>query len=119
VTTTETKTPEIPQPTFPHHAYGVDLDWLGDEGGMVARGHIPELRFVAACNHLARTEARLVNIWDDRTAVLEETLVMVGQRWALPIDPSNLGTEWAIDLASQVTGQTPGAIPVTTLLPLP
>jgi hypothetical protein len=118
VTTTETEAPEIPQPTFPHHAYGVDLTWIGEDGGMAARGHIPDLRFVAACNHLARTEAGQRNVWgDDRITALEDVLAEVSRGWALPIDPEDSHFEWAIRYDSQITEQTPGAIPVTTLIP--
>lgn len=118
MTTTETEAPEIPEPTFPHHAYGVDLTWFGDEGGMIARGHVPDLRFVAACNHLARTEAGLSNIWDDRAVMLKDALAEVRREWAVPIDPGGFGSdwEWAIRYGG-VTEQTPGAFPITTLCP--
>lgn len=109
-------TTEIPQPSFPHHAYGVGTSWFGDDGGVIAQGHIPDLRFVATCNHLARTEAGLVNIWDDRTVSLDDTLPSVRRCWAVPIDPANLSSDydWAV---SYVTEQTPGAIAVTVLTP--
>ena len=117
MTTTETEAPEIPQPTFPHHAYGVNVTWLGDEGGMIARGHIPERRFIAACNHLARVECGLTNIWDEHTATLDEALAMVARDWAVPTAPADFGGdfEWAVSLAADE--HTPGAIAVTTLLP--
>lgn len=98
--TTETEAPEIPQPTFTHRAYGVDVEWFGDEGGMIARGHVPDLRFIAACNHLARTEARLANIWDDRSVTLDDVMVEVGRCWGtahqsgrVPVPQQRLGSQ--------------------------
>lgn len=107
---------KIPQPSFPHFAYGVGTSWFDDEGGVIAQGHIPDLRFVAACNHLARTETGLVNIWDDRRATLDETLSSIRRCWAIPIDPADLSSdyEWAVRYATE---QTPGAIAVTVLTP--
>lgn len=115
---TETTT-EIPQPTFTHHAYGVDVEWFGDEGGMIARGHVPDLRFVAACNHLARTQAHLTNIWDDPAVSLDDVLVRVVRHWGLPIDPGGPSPdfEWALNYGRDITEQTPGAIAITTLMP--
>ena len=84
---------------------------------MAARGHIPDLRFVAACNHLARVECGLTNIWDDRTATLDDVLSEAVRGWALPIAPMDPHFEWAIDISSRITEQTPGAFPVTTLMP--
>jgi hypothetical protein len=114
-----TTTAEIPQPDFPHRAYGVDLTWFGDEGGMAARGHVPDLRFIAACNHLARTEGHLANIWDCPTT-LDEALAEVGRIWALPIDPTECrddGCTWAVRYNQSITEATPGAIPITVLAP--
>jgi hypothetical protein len=108
----------IPAPDFPHRAYGTHVDWLGDEGGMIAKGHVPDFRFVAACNHLARTDAGLCNMWDDRSVTLEDVLALVTRCWAVPIDPARFsGFEWAVDLASTITAETPGAIPVTVVIP--
>lgn len=108
---------DFPAPEFPHHAYGLDLTWLGDEGGMAARGHVPDLRFIAGCNHLARTEAKLMNIWHDPCATLDDTLSAVIRVWAVPADPGRYyADEWAITWHN-VTEQTPGAIPITVLWP--
>lgn len=112
----ETTTTEIPQPDFPHHAYGVDLSWLGEDGGMVARGHIPDLRFIAACNHMARTEAGLCNVCDDKSLSLEDARDAIMRRWACPVPPKDPGNDWEITWRD-VTAQTPGAIPVTVLWP--
>lgn len=106
----------VPQPAFSHRAYGVELDWLGDDGNIVARGHVPDLRFIAAANHLARTDAGLANLYDDFSITLDEALTDIRCTWALPADPARYGTDWAIRHDSQVTEQTPGAFPVTVLM---
>jgi hypothetical protein len=105
---------EIPAPTFPHRAYGVGVTWFGEDGGMAAHGHIPDLRFVAACNHLARKEAGLRNIWDDSCAELDDVLPAVTRIWAVPVPPSGRGFEWEVTWHG-ITEQTPGAIPLTVL----
>ena len=106
---------KILQPTFTHHAYGVDVEWFGDEGGMVARGHVPDFRFIAACNHMARTQTQLLNIWDDPSTTLDYVLARIGRRWGLPIDPAD--SDWALRYDQNVTEQTPGAIAITVLRP--
>jgi hypothetical protein len=102
----------ITQPTFPHRAYGVDLTWYGEEGGMAARGHVPDLRFAAACNHLARTEASLVNVFDDPKASLDDFLCHVRREWAVPVEPEG-DDEWRVRTWG-ITERTPGAIRITT-----
>lgn len=117
MTTTEHEQ-QFPQPTFGHHAYSVDVTWFGDEGGYIARGHIPELRFIAACNHLARKELGLHNMVDESHPELEDLLTGVSHIWAVPSDPAEFGGEfeWAIQYGG-ITGDTPGAMPVTVWEP--
>src|SRR5579875_2878491 len=107
----------FPAPVFSHHAYGVDVTWLGENGGMAARGHVPDLRFIAACNHLARTEAGLLNIFD-RSVRLGDAIAQINRIWAVPIDPAGSGSDWAIRWGD-VTGHTPGAFPLTVITPRP
>ena len=112
---TTTATP--PSPTFTHSAYGVSITWFGEDGGMASPGHVPDLRFVAACNNLARKDACLLNLWDDSTATLDETLSMVRRVWAVPAASTEYGYgSWAVTWRD-VTEQTPGAIPLTLLWP--
>lgn len=106
----------FPPPSFTHRAYGVDLDWFGADGGMIARGHVPDLRFAAACNYLARTEAGLVNVMDEPGASLDAFLAEVTRVWAVPSGPVD-GCDWALYYGREITGKTPGAIPVTVMLP--
>jgi hypothetical protein len=104
---------ETPRPTFDHRAYGVEVDWFGEDGGMCARGHIPDLRFIAACNHLARAVG-WKNVCDDSGASLDDALSVVTRVWATPIDPP-AGSEWGINYGSGNTADTPGAFPMTLL----
>ena len=106
---------EIPKPIFTHRAYGVDVEWFGEDGGMCARGHVPDLRFVAACNHLARMVGWR-NVFDCFSATLDEVLVIVTRVWATPIAPDS-GSEWAVYYGRDNTADTPGAIPMTILMP--
>ena len=104
---------EIKQPTFTHHAYGVDVEWFGDEGGMAAHGHIPDLRFLAAANHLARSIG-LRNVWDDPCILLDDVRAAIERLWVVPIAPYDPDCEWMVTW-KDVTEQTPGAIPLTVL----
>lgn len=109
--------PQIPQPTFTHRAYGVDVEWFGGEGGMAARGHVPELRFIAACNHLART-GQMRNVFDEPAVTLDEALARVTRCWAVPVSPMESDDEdheWFVDFGRDITEQTPGAIAITVL----
>lgn len=107
------ETTGIPQPTFTHHAYGVDVDWFGGEGGYAARGHVPELRFVAACNHLARSVG-MRNLFDEPGVPLDDVLPLIVRRWVVPANPAerNPDFEWHVDFGTE---QTPGAIAITVL----
>jgi hypothetical protein len=117
MTTTETTAAPPPLPTFSRTPYGVDVTWFGEDGGMVSPGHVPDMRFIAACNHLARKDAGLRNIWDDPSARLDETLALVLRLWAVSVGPERFGYgEWAVT-THDVTGQTPGAFPLTVLWP--
>lgn len=106
-TTTETRTP--PPPTFPYKAHGVSLTWIGDEGAMMAEGHVPLVRFIAACNHMARNDAKLPNMLDYPEATLEDALEGAKHCRVVPVDDP--GTDWCVKY--NATAETPGAIPVT------
>ena len=103
-----------PLPKFHHHAYGVDLDYIGEDGEIVAHGHVPLMRFVAAANHMARRVAGLSNLWDDRTLRLADTASSVFYRWAVNRDGHD-EYEWFIDCGDDITAETPGAFPITYL----
>ena len=110
--TENTTTMKPAPPTFPYRAYGVSLTWIGDEGGIMAEGHISFRRFAAAANHMARRAGEVCNLADDRNIAFEDVLGDITHRWALPI-PADHDDEWRVDLGSRVTADTPGAIPVT------
>jgi hypothetical protein len=94
-------------------AYGVNLTLI-DEEGMMAEGHVPFRRFVAACNRMARTELQCRNLLDYSEATLGEALEGVRHGWALPAeDPDGSEYDWYVRYDSQVTADTPGALPVT------
>lgn len=111
-------TTEFPLPTFSHMAYGIQVEWFGEDGGMVAWGHVPDLRFIAACNSLARKVAGIRNIWDDPAATVEDVLGDTTRVWAVPADPRKYGDPdcWAVTYGG-ITEDTPGAFPLTVLLP--
>ena len=107
-----------PPPDFADRFYGVAVAWIGDDGGVVAHGHIGDRRFLAACNKLARRQG-MCNLWDDRAATIEDPLDFVIRVWAVaenpdedPGDPAGWAISW-----DGVTEQTPGAFPVTILWP--
>jgi len=101
-------------PTFPHKVYGVNLTFIGDEGAIMAEGHVPLVRFVAACNNMTRNESGCRNLLDDSGATLSDALEGVRQCWALPaVDPDGDKCDWHVRHDSAVTAETPGAIPVT------
>jgi hypothetical protein len=113
--TTAAETPaQFPQPEYAFRAYGVELDWIGEDGGMVARGHVSDLRFIAACNRVSRKDAGLTNLWDDRGATYAEARRDVKRLWAIAADPEPSGSDWAVIWAN-VTEDTPGAFPITVL----
>ena len=103
-------------PAFGHHAYGVDLTWVGEDGEIVAHGHVPPLRFIAAANHLARTEWGLTNIRDNEHVLLSRVLADVRHGWA--VDDREMATaegcDWWVRWGD-ATEATPGAFPITWL----
>jgi hypothetical protein len=124
-------------PVFDQTAYGVQVSWVGDENETIAHGHINPLRFLAACNKLAR-DAGLANIADDKQARVEDLVERIWHRWAVrapkckcpgrkPTEMCRLGHDidpdpeqwylwcgmWAPP-GMVVTENTPGAFPVTT-----
>ena len=109
-------TSEYPPPMFTYGAYGVEVDGFGEDGGYVARGHVPDLRFVAACNHMARTILGLRNVFDDPLLTLDDVLPAVSRVWAVSTDPVPDGYDWAVRYGG-ITEDTPGAFPITVLDP--
>jgi hypothetical protein len=110
---TETKAPQQPPPlpTFPHRIYGVNLTLVGDEGAMMADGHVPLIRFVAACNNMARNEFGCRNLLDYSEATLAEALEGTRHTWVLPAGNPDGDCDWYVKYNAAV--ETPGAIPVT------
>lgn len=107
----------VPEPTFHHRAYGVEVTSFGEEGGYAARGHVSEMRFLAACNHLGRSMG-LGNAAGDKSATADEWLVYAAHVWALPEEPPWPDEhEWYVRYDSTVTADIPGAIAMTVWEP--
>jgi hypothetical protein len=101
----------VPEPCFPFRAYGVHLSIFGEDGGVAAEGHVSLLRFVAACNRMAR-ENGLISLADVYGVSVEEVLESIQYVWAVPEQPQSPDREWQVRWAG-VTKATPGAIPLT------
>jgi hypothetical protein len=102
----DTGDPRTGPPVFSHRVHGVSLDWLGHEGSVVARGHIPLMRFAAACDSLARRDNRA-----SPTADWMAFTADVRHGWAVHAwgsTPEDWRLHW-----SDVDASTPGAFPVT------
>lgn len=102
-------------PVFGHRAYGLDLDYIGEDGeGILAHGHVDPRRFIAGANHMARKVCGLRNVYDDRSILAADVLGEVRHRWAVN-DQERAdadGYEWWLSFA---VPETPGAFPVTHL----
>jgi hypothetical protein len=104
----------VAQPTFPYRAYGLALTPLGDEGTIIAEGHVPARRFIAACNHLACKEMGLGSLIEGMEfESLEDVYGEITYCWVLPVENPYPDWEWYVRYDSQVTAETPGAIAVT------
>ena len=102
----DTGEPDTSLPVFGHLAHHVLLDWLGYEGSVVAHGHVPLMRFAAACDSLARRDGCPLPTanW---TAFIED----VHHGYAVHAFGST-AEDWRLHW-SDVTADTPGAFPVT------
>jgi hypothetical protein len=98
--------PRTGLPVFRHHFHGMDLDWLGHEGSVIAHGHVPFLRFAAACDLLAWSEGRASPTFD-WMAFIEDVRHGYAVH-AFASTPQNWRIHW-----SDVDAGTPGAFPVT------
>ena len=104
----------VTQPEFDHRAYGLALTPLGDEGVIIAEGHVPARRFIAACNHMARTAMSLTGLIDGiEFESMGDIYGEVAHRWVLPIPNPHGEPEWYVRYDSRVTADTPGAVAVT------
>jgi hypothetical protein len=117
-------------------AYGVEVDWIGEDGGMVAYGHVEPRRFLAAANRWARESSggglREASTFNETYA---DALSGVRHAWAVRLpkcdcpadelgewgcrrdgdhDPEPYPEMWALRIDG-VTADTPGAFPITLL----
>lgn len=85
-----TSTEQTTTPTFAeqlaagadHEFYGVKVMWIGEDGDVLVVGHPGERRALAAANKLARVDAGLVNLYDDKGAEVDWS--QVRELWAAP-----------------------------------
>jgi ADP-ribose pyrophosphatase len=121
-------------------AYGVEVDWIGEDGGMVAYGHVEPRRFLAAANRWARESSggglREASMFNETYA---DALSGVRHAWAVRLpkcdcafgerrgergewgcrrpgdhDPEPYPEMWALRIDG-VTADTPDAFPITLL----
>jgi hypothetical protein len=102
----DTGDPDMKPPVFRYREHGVALDWLGHEGSIVAHGHVPHMRFAAACDALARHAGR-VSPTADWMAFFGDVRHQYAVH-AFASDPVNWRLHWG-----DVDASTPGAFPVT------
>lgn len=121
-------------PRFAYTAYGVQLDWFGEDGHMIAAGHVPPLRFIAACNRVCRTtcDRALADAipWTvtDWTRRIHHTWVVRLPKCGCPRTVLAVGPGagecpdhdtdpdpdvWWLRRGAGITAATPGALPVT------
>lgn len=102
-------------PVFEHEAYGIRAAALEDislSDGIVASGHIDPRRFVAACSKVARDEW---SCWLSDVTRPGTVYAAVRHVWAVYTDDST-AEDWRLAWDG-VTAETPGAFPVTVLVP--
>jgi hypothetical protein len=108
MTTTTTEAPTLP-PEHGHTAYGVTVYPLGEDGDLiVAFGHQDKQRFLAACNHYARTECGWADLLDGWGSA--RNLDIAHTYGLFDAEPDDPDAEWALNLCD---ADAPGAIRVT------
>jgi hypothetical protein len=104
----------IPNPPGGHTAYGITLHNLTDEDGIidtvVAFGHQDKRQFVAACNHLARTDWGVKNLANERGFPWAEAEARVRHEYA---DYRPEGNNRWRDWYARIGPNGPGRVPVT------
>lgn len=68
--------------TTAHEFYGVKVMWVGEDGEVLVLGHPGLRRAIAAANKLARKDAQLLNLADDRGVFLDD--VAARPLWVIP-----------------------------------
>lgn len=111
----------VPQPVFPHRAYGVEIAPMGEGGedGWAAPGHVTSRRFTAAANHYARTVDGIPNAADGDGTTAEEFARSIKHVWAVPVDPDGAldgEAAWSV-VWDGVREDDEGAIPMTVWEP--
>lgn len=110
----------IADPEMEGTYFGIPVAYYGEDSRMIALGHHPERKALAAFNRHARTFIRFPNVADDRSAEAAYWENAIEHLWATftapdPADPTEYPKGfWYVQFAD--AGQ-PGALPVTVLDP--
>lgn len=97
--------------------YGIPVSLIGEDGALVALGHHPRRRVIAAFNKHSREFQGVPNLADDFSAKAQEWLDRLDYRWATfnAPDPERGEDPDCSWWARWCTPDTPGARPVTLL----
>ena len=107
--------PALVTPSPEEVFYGVPITSVGEDGDMLAFGHVDPRRALAAFNRYARTVCGLLNLADDRSATTDDMLNSIRHEWAVfhapdPDDGDDPDWVWVMDT---VAAGTEHAVPIT------
>lgn len=102
-------------PAMAETRYGVAFTLIGEDGDLLALGHVDPRRALAAFNWYSRTTLGLTNYLDDRSADLDDALATITHTWFVFREPDAAegdDTDWAW-IAQEVAAHSAGAVPCT------
>lgn len=108
----------ITDPEMEATHYGIRVAYYGEDGAMLALGHLGDRRAIAAFNRHARVFLGFDNLADDHSSRASDWAELIEQRWATfrKPNPNSLYEDpswvWVVDWA---TAEQAGAQPVTVL----
>lgn len=105
---------ELPNPPGGHTVYGITVYPLGDEGTEIAAfGHHDKRRFLAACNHYARTICGLANLTDNRRDTAAGVLADIEHQTVLFDPAGDEGFAWWLRWDEEFASSEATPVPVT------